>query len=78
LFVAGGEVIFSGAVLSLVNRADAIALGQNQWSILPNLPVAIHGMGGTVLDHAFYVLGGSTQAGGIRNAGEVQIYRWNP
>jgi N-acetylneuraminic acid mutarotase len=78
LFVAGGEVIFSSATLSVVNRVDAIALGQSQWSVLPNLPVSVHGVGGAVLGNAFYLLGGSTLAGGIRNNGEVQIYRWNP
>lgn len=76
LIVAGGEIIYTGT--SLVGTMEGLAAGDDSWTALPSLPVPIHGVGGAVLDNAFYALGGSTRAGGVRNAGQVQIYRWTP
>lgn len=76
IIVSGGEVIISG---SLVRSAtEAIAAGEARWSLLPNLPVPMHGVGGAVLGNAFYALGGSMAAGIALNRGQVQIYRWTP
>ncbi len=75
LLVAGGEVIY-GALL-LRNEVEVIGAGQERWNALPPLPVAIHGAAGAISGNQFWVLGGSTRAGGIRNAGQVQIVRWD-
>ena len=74
LIVAGGEII-SGTFRTL-NGVEAIAAGQQEWSMLPNLPTAIHGVGGAVHGNAFFAIGGSTRAGNATNPGIVQVYRW--
>ncbi|MDZ4813764.1 MAG: hypothetical protein SGI99_14295, partial [Pseudomonadota bacterium] len=76
IIVSGGEMIINGNFAR--NETEAIAAGENAWSNLPALPIAMHGLGGVTNGNAFYALGGSTLAGGIRNRGEVQIYRWTP
>jgi hypothetical protein len=72
--VAGGEAIYGATLLR--GEVEAIAAGEERWQALPPLPVALHGAAGALSGENFWVLGGSTRAGGIRNAGQVQIYRW--
>ncbi len=74
LFVAGGERIYT--IVFTVPFAEVIAAGQDNWSALPNMLDAVHGVGGATSSQAFYLLGGSTLPGGIQNTGGVQIYRW--
>lgn len=76
LFVAGGERL--GTPFVVLNSAEAIAAGDNQWTMLPSLPIATHGVGGAVYGNAFYALGGSRIAGAASNFGDVQIYRFGP
>ncbi len=76
LIVAGGEVVVSG--LAVRNEVEAIAAGADAWVRLPDLPIAVHGAGGAISGNAFYTLGGSTLAGGVRNGGDVQRYQWSP
>jgi hypothetical protein len=40
------------------------------------MPTAVHGFGGMIRGNAFYTLGGTTIAGGVANAGIVQVLRW--
>jgi hypothetical protein len=74
LIVAGGELLSNP--LRTLNGVEAIAAGAQEWSALPNLPVAVHGVGGAVHGNAFFALGGSTRAGNATNPGIVQVYRW--
>ncbi|OPZ11135.1 MAG: N-acetylneuraminate epimerase [Alphaproteobacteria bacterium ADurb.BinA280] len=74
ILVAGGEAIYGATLLR--GEVEAIAAGEERWQALPPLPVALHGAAGALSGENFWVLGGSTRAGGIRNAGQVQIYRW--
>lgn len=74
LIVAGGEVVVSG--LFVRHEVEAIAAGADTWVRLPDLPIAVHGVGGAISGNAFYALGGSTLAGGVRNGGDVQRYQW--
>lgn len=76
LIVAGGEAVTGTP--SVRDEVEAIAAGENTWTALPPLPVAVHGVGGAISGNAFYTLGGSTFATGVRNGGDVQIYRWTP
>ncbi len=76
LVVAGGEVVYDGLVVR--NQVEAIAAGEEAWTPLPPLPFPVHGVGGAIIGSAFHALGGSSLAGGIRNAGRLQIYRWGP
>jgi N-acetylneuraminic acid mutarotase len=75
IVIAGGEVQNPRRALSSV---EAIAAGDNGWSALTDLPIAVHGVGGAIHGNAFFALGGSKLPGGILNGGEVQIYRWGP
>ena len=76
LFVTGGERL--GNPLVVLGTAEAISAGDNQWTALPSMPVAVHGVGGATYGNAFYALGGSRIAGIASNFGDVQIYRFGP
>jgi hypothetical protein len=62
----------------VVNSAEAIAAGDDRWTALPPMPIAIHGVGAAIHGDAFYALGGSRVAGVASNFGDVQIYRFGP
>jgi hypothetical protein len=57
LVVGGGEdiTVFPNRT---VGNVEAIAAGDDGFTAMPPLPVAVHGVGGVVLGSAFYVLGG--------------------
>ncbi len=74
IMVAGGEVLANG--LRTLSSVEAIMAGQQAWSALPPLPLAVHGVGGVLRGNAFFALGGSTRAGSATNPGAVQVYRW--
>lgn len=76
LFVAGGERVTPPFVV--LSSAEAISAGDDRWTALPPLPVAVHGVGGAVYGNAFFALGGSRVAGIASNFGDVQIYRFGP
>jgi hypothetical protein len=44
LMVAGGEFITSNPV-RVIETAEAIAAGQQDWALLPSLPMPVHGLG---------------------------------
>jgi hypothetical protein len=75
LMVAGGEFITSNPV-RVIETAEAIAAGQQDWTSLPALPTPVHGMGGAIQGNNFYVFGGSTVAAQAVNTGLVQVLRW--
>jgi hypothetical protein len=75
LFVGGGELITTVPNRTL-NGVEAIAAGDDQFTAMPNLPSPVHGVGGALQGNGFYVLGGSSLAGGIANLGAVQVLRW--
>ena len=76
LFVVGGERL--GTPLAVLNSAEAIAAGDDQWTTLPPLPIAIHGVGAAIYGNAFFALGGSRIAAAASNFGDVQVYRFGP
>jgi hypothetical protein len=76
ILVAGGEVL-STDPWRVLNSVEGIAAGAERWSSMPTLPISMHGQGaGVIQGNAFFVLGGSEQAGGVLNSGQVQILRW--
>lgn len=75
LFVAGGEVVTSFPWRTLT-AVEAIAAGDNRWTDMPPLPLAVHGVPGVLHGTSFMTLGGSTGAGVAVNTGNVQILRW--
>lgn len=76
ILVAGGERLVTP--LRVLASVESIAAGQATWSTLPAMPFPVHGVGGAIHGTAFYLLGGSRQAGLATNDGRVQIYRWEP
>jgi hypothetical protein len=66
LAIAGGEVINSG--LYNEPRSEWIRAGDSGWSLAPELPVAVHGTAGAVIDGRFIVVSGSAQPGAIAGA----------
>ena len=66
LVLTGGEVINSG--LYNEPRSEWIRAGDAQWSPAPELPVAVHGTAGAVIDGRFHVVSGSAQPGAIAGA----------
>jgi hypothetical protein len=77
LLVAGGERI-AAQPYSVLGSAEGIAAGEEQWTSLADMPVAVHGVGGAIYGNAFHLLGGSRIAAGVGNNGTAQIYRWTP
>ncbi len=76
LIVAGGEWL--GNPRRVLNNVEAIAAGEDAWTILPPLPYSMHGFTAAIHGNALYALGGSRQPGIARNEGQVQVYRWGP
>jgi hypothetical protein len=62
----------------VLNSAEAIVPGAQQWTSMPAMPTATHGVGGVLYKNAFYAIGGSLLAGGVVNHGDVQVFRWGP
>lgn len=63
LVITGGEVL--GAALYNESRSEWIRAGEGEWSLAPELPLAVHGTAGAVIDGRFYVVSGSTEPGAI-------------
>jgi len=75
LIVAGGELLCCQP-WRVLPTVEAIAAGGDQWRALPDLPTPLHGFGGIIFGNAFYTVGGTVVAGGVSNAGIVQVLRW--
>ncbi|HYC35135.1 MAG TPA: hypothetical protein VEC19_01845 [Usitatibacter sp.] len=74
LIVAGGEVL--SGTFGVLGSVEAIAAGENAWSLLPNLPTPLHGFGALIVGNAFFTVGGTVIPGAVSNAGIVQVLRW--
>jgi hypothetical protein len=76
IFIAGGESLVRP--VNVISSAEAIAAGDSDWTMLPALPVAVHGVGAMIHANTFITLGGSRVASTAVNFGDVQIYRFGP
>lgn len=76
LMIAGGERIVPPT--GVLNAAEAIVPGAQQWTSLPPMPARVHGVSGAFYQNAFYAIGGSGMAASTINLGHVQIFRWEP
>jgi hypothetical protein len=74
IIAAGGEIVY-GTPRDVVSRVDVISPGAESWVRGPDLPRAIHGVGGAVVGGKFYAVGGSISAGGANNPGVTQVYQ---
>jgi hypothetical protein len=76
LMIAGGErIVLPTGVL---NSAEAIVPGAQQWTSLPPMAFRVHGVNGALYQNAFYAIGGSGMAAATVNLGHVQVFRWTP
>ncbi len=76
IILGGGERLV--APLRVLATMESIAAGEDGWSALPAMPFPVHGVGAVIDGNAFYLLGGSRQAGVATNDGRVQVYRFGP
>jgi N-acetylneuraminic acid mutarotase len=72
IIVVGGEV-FEGGVKAL-SSVEAYHPALDNWTVLPSLPVGVHGTPVASLGRTIIVLGGSDRAAGIDNRGRVFLY----
>ena len=67
---AGGRVVAVGGESS-TSASDVVQgydIQKRQWSELPNLPEARHGVAVTALNDALYAIGGATTAGHVKSS----------
>lgn len=75
MFVFGGEGDPTH-VLGLTPTAYAYHPGEDRWTQLPNLPIAIHGLkGSAVIDGRIFLPGGAVTIGGNTGTNAMQLYR---
>jgi hypothetical protein len=75
IIIAGGEAL-SSTPFRVIPTVEAFVAGSSAWTPLPNVPRPVHGVPGAIHGNAFYMMGGSGQAGVATNVSEVQVYRW--
>lgn len=71
IMAAGGELL--GGERRVIGSVEAWSSDEGAWRAVSALPDAVHGLGAAYLDGRWYFIGGSDRAGGIENAGRVQI-----
>lgn len=73
IVVAGGEVI--AGVFYLQPSGESIVAGAQDWSLGPNLPLAVHGTAGGAVSGRFFVVSGSDVAGSVEGA-RGRVFEW--
>ena len=68
IYVAGGQ-IYDAHLFAAVRAVEAYDPSANQWSVLPVLPTARHGVNAAVVGTRLYVIGGHLQGGFIGGEG---------
>lgn len=71
IVVGGGERLSGGR--DVIEAVELWRSGADGWVTIADLPHPVHGMGAALVAGRWYVVGGSARAGGIDNAGRVQI-----
>lgn len=71
IMAAGGELL--GGERRVIESLETWSSNEGVWRAVGALPDAVHGLGAGYLDGRWYFIGGSDTAGGIENAGRVQI-----
>ena len=74
IVVAGGELLDRQPWRAL-SSVEIYEPAGGQWSLLPELPVGLHGFPLASADGRVYAIGGSDRAGGIENQGRVLVYQ---
>lgn len=73
IYVIGGENILSEEE-RVVDTMEVYIPGENRWLGRIPLPKGLHGVAAASVDGVLYLIGGSSQVGDVRNAGEVWAY----
>ncbi len=68
IYIAGGE-IFDAHMMAAIRAVEAYDPATNQWSVLPTMPTARHGVSVAVVNGRLYVIGGHLQGGFIGGEG---------
>lgn len=68
VYIAGGE-IYDSHMFAAIRAVEAYDPATNQWSILPPMPTARHGVNVAVIGDRLYVIGGHLQGGPIGGEG---------
>jgi len=68
IYVAGGE-IYDAHMFAVVRAVEAYDPAANQWSILPPMPTARHGVNVALIGNRLYVIGGHLQGAGTGGEG---------
>lgn len=68
IYIAGGE-IYDAHMMAAVRAVEAYDPATNQWTLLPTMPTARHGVNVAVVNDRLYVIGGHLQGGFIGGEG---------
>lgn len=68
IYIAGGEV-YDAHVIATIRAVEAYDPATNQWTLLPTMPTARHGVNVAILNNRLYVIGGHLQGGFIGGQG---------
>ena len=68
IYIVGGE-IYDAHMFAAIRAVEAYDPATNQWSILPPMPTARHGVNVAVIGDRLYVIGGHLQGGPIGGEG---------
>jgi len=67
IYVAGGQE-YDAHIVAAIRAVEAYDPAGNQWSVLPTMPTARHGVNVAVVNNRLYVIGGHLQGGFIGGA----------
>jgi N-acetylneuraminic acid mutarotase len=70
IVVAGGEIFMTGP-LSVLDTAEVYWPVMNTWTLLPKMPIPLHGNPVVSVGEQVFVVGGSLVAAGVNNPGTV-------
>lgn len=73
-YVAGRLITVGGeSSTSASDAVQAYAIRSRQWSPLPNLPSARHGVAVAALKESLYAIGGATTAGHVQSTQDADL-----
>jgi N-acetylneuraminic acid mutarotase len=67
IYVAGGQE-YDAHIVAAIRAVEAYDPASNQWSVLPTMPTARHGVNVAIVNNRLYVIGGHLQGGFIGGA----------
>ncbi|MBZ5662287.1 MAG: hypothetical protein LAO08_17950 [Acidobacteriia bacterium] len=68
IYIAGGQE-YDAHIVAAIRAVEAYDPASNQWTVLPTMPTARHGVNVAVVNNRLYVIGGHLQGGFIGGEG---------